>query len=120
MLILAVDTSGRNGGVALARDDAQAFKMLASAPLAGGSYSAQLVPQIAALLEEQKLTLDHIDAFAVAAGPGSFTGLRVGLASVKALAEISNKPIAAVSVLEAIAAAARHDGPEVTIVALDA
>jgi tRNA threonylcarbamoyladenosine biosynthesis protein TsaB len=120
VLILAVDTSGRSGGVALVRGDAQSFEVVASAPLAGGTYSAQLVPQIAALLEQQKLGLDQLDGFAVAAGPGSFTGLRVGLATVKGLAEVARKPIAAVSVLEAVAAAVQHDGAEVTIAALDA
>jgi tRNA threonylcarbamoyladenosine biosynthesis protein TsaB len=120
MLILAVDTSGRNGGIALARGDAQSLEIVAHAPLSGGSYSAQLVPQIAGLLEREKRTINQIDGFAVAAGPGSFTGLRVGLAAVKALEEVVDKPIAAVSVLEAVAASAQHDGSEVTIAALDA
>src|SRR5258706_14885300 len=120
MLILAVDTSGRNGGIALARGDPQSFEILAHAPLAGGSYSAELVPHIATLLEQQTVTLNQIDGFAVAAGPGSFTGLRVGLATVKALAEVANKPIAAGSVLEAVAAIAQRDGSQATIAALDA
>jgi tRNA threonylcarbamoyladenosine biosynthesis protein TsaB len=107
MLILAIDTSGKNGGIALARGDAQDCEVLASAALAGGTYSAQLIPQTEALLQAQKLTLRDVEGFAVAAGPGSFTGLRVGLATVKGLAEILARPIAAVSVLDAIADAAQ-------------
>jgi tRNA threonylcarbamoyladenosine biosynthesis protein TsaB len=107
MLILAIDTSGKNGGIALARGDERTCDILASAALAGGTYSAQLIPQIDELLRAQKLTLRDVEGFAVAAGPGSFTGLRVGLATVKGLAEIAARPIAAVSVLDAIADAAQ-------------
>jgi tRNA threonylcarbamoyladenosine biosynthesis protein TsaB len=71
--------------------------------LAGGTFSAQLIPQIATLLSRHNLTKADIDAFAVASGPGSFTGLRIGLAAIKALGEILNNPIAAVSVLEVVA-----------------
>jgi tRNA threonylcarbamoyladenosine biosynthesis protein TsaB len=71
------------------------------APIFGGTFSAHLVPQIAALLSSHSLSKKDIGAFVVAAGPGSFTGLRIGLAAVKALAEILEKPIAAVSLLEA-------------------
>src|SRR4029077_4717710 len=74
-------------------------------PLAGGTFSAQLVPQVAAFLSKHGFTKYDIDAFAVASGPGSFTGFRVGLAAVKALAEILGKPIAAVSLLEGLALA---------------
>lgn len=104
MLVLAIDTAGKHGGIALARAEAGACELLAEAALAGGSYSAQLVPQIAALLAQQEIALRDLDGFAVASGPGSFTGLRVGLAAVKALADVLGKPIAAVSVLEAVAA----------------
>ncbi len=71
----------------------------------GGAFSAQLVPQIAALLANHQLTKADIDGFIVVSGPGSFTGLRVGLAAIKALAEILRKPIVAVSLLEVLASA---------------
>ena len=103
MLVLGVDTSGRNGGVALARGDAGRFELIGSAAISGGSYSAQLVPRITNLLGAYKILKTQLEGFAVASGPGSFTGLRVGIAAVKALAEALDKPIAAVSVLEAIA-----------------
>jgi tRNA threonylcarbamoyladenosine biosynthesis protein TsaB len=59
------------------------------------------------LLQELQLDLSRFDAFAVGAGPGSFTGLRVGLAAVKAWAEVTNKPIVPVNVLEAMAIQSR-------------
>jgi len=69
-------------------------------------YSTRLFRDIALLQEITNLSMDQIDIFAVAAGPGSFTGLRVGLTAVKAWAEIHGKSIAAISGLEAIAAEA--------------
>ena len=107
MLLLAVDTSGKHGSIALARcGPGDTCEIIEVVPLAGGTFSAQLVPQIAALLSQHGFTKESIEAFAVASGPGSFTGLRVGLAAIKALAEVLNKPIAVVSLLEAVAMAA--------------
>lgn len=107
MLILAIDTAGPSGSIALCRcgEGAHAAddNLIELVPLAGRTFSAQLMPQIAALLARHHLDKHAIDAFAAASGPGSFTGLRVGLSTVKALAEIMNRPIAAVSLLEAIA-----------------
>src|SRR5512141_3310282 len=99
MLILGIDTAGSNGSIALLRNG----ELLELVPLAGRTYSAQLMPQISALLARHKLDKRAIDAYAAATGPGSFTGLRVGLSTVKALAEVTHKPIAAVSLLEALA-----------------
>lgn len=118
MLILAADTSGKNGSLALARFENGAQHTLDVVPIEGGTFSAQLVPQIAALLTKQGLSKSSIDAFAVASGPGSFTGLRVGLAAIKALAETLHKPIAAVSLLEVVARASGRNGRVVS--ALDA
>jgi tRNA threonylcarbamoyladenosine biosynthesis protein TsaB len=104
MFLLAVDTSGKNGSVALARAvPGQEIEVLDVMPLSGGAFSAQLIPQIAAILEKQKFSKNELGAFIVASGPGSFTGLRVGLAGIKALAEAWQKPIVAISLLEAIA-----------------
>ena len=119
-LLLAVDTSGKNGSLALARVTMGQgeIDVLEVVPLAGGTFSAQLVPQIAALLEKHGHSKSHLGAFAVANGPGSFTGLRVGLAAIKALAEALRKPIAAVSLLEAVASSGA--GRERVLAALDA
>jgi tRNA threonylcarbamoyladenosine biosynthesis protein TsaB len=108
MLILAIDTSGKQGSIALARAGEKAthgneLEPIEVVPLSGGTFSAQLVPQIAALLASHGFTKRDIGAFAVASGPGSFTGLRIGLAAVKALAEVLRKPIVPVSLLEVCA-----------------
>src|SRR5690348_5101816 len=103
MLLLAIDTSGKYGSIALAQCDAETCNVVEGVALLGGTFSAQLVPQMAALLAKYGLTKDDIGGFAVATGPGSFTGLRVGLAATKALAEVLQRPIAGVSLLEALA-----------------
>ena len=69
-------------------------------------YSSRLFRDVALLQGRANCRLDQIDVFAIAAGPGSFTGLRVGLTAVKAWAEVHKKPIAAISGLEAIAVSA--------------
>lgn len=111
MLLLAADTSGKHGSIALARcgpnEECNSIEVL---PLEGGTFSAQLVPQIAALLAKHGFSKSDIGGFAVVSGPGSFTGVRVGLAAIKALAEVLEKPIAAVSLLEAVAVASRSQG----------
>ena len=113
MLLLVTDTSGKQGSVALARAgerDPHEVEVIEGAPLVGGAFSAQLVPQIAALLAKHRFSKADIDAFIVVSGPGSFTGLRVGLAAIKALAEILKKPIVAASLLEVVAVASRAEG----------
>src|SRR6202158_4840909 len=111
MLLLAADTSGKHGTIALARcGPDSAFNVIEVVPIEGGTFSAQLVPQIAALLAKHGFNKNDIDGFAVASGPGSFTGVRVGLAAIKALADVLEKPIAAVSLLEAVAVSGRSPG----------
>jgi tRNA threonylcarbamoyladenosine biosynthesis protein TsaB len=112
MLLLVIDTSGKNGSVALAQvpEAADSPEGIASVPLEGGTFSAQLVPQIASLLAEHGFRRNQIDAFIVVSGPGSFTGLRVGLAAIKALAEVLNKPIVPVSLLEVAAVSSNEQG----------
>ncbi len=120
MLLLAVDTSGKNGSLALARVGPlqTEIDVLETVPLTGGAFSAQLVPHIAALLGKHGYSKNDLGAFAVASGPGSFTGLRVGLAAIKALAEALQKPIVAVSLLEAVASSGSARGR--VLAALDA
>ncbi len=118
MLILGIDTSGKSGGVALAEGDETAFRVIASAPIAGGTFSAQLVPTVAEMLSSHGFSARDVEGFAVASGPGSFTGLRIGLSAVKGLAEVLHKPIATVSVLEALAS--RSEASGTVAAALDA
>src|SRR5689334_22571986 len=103
MLILAIDTSGPAGGISLAGADEKSFRLIESAAIAGGTFSAQLIPTFASLLKKHGYRAADIGGFAAASGPGSFTGLRVGLSAIKGLAEVLHKPIVTVSVLEALA-----------------
>jgi tRNA threonylcarbamoyladenosine biosynthesis protein TsaB len=108
MILLAADTSGQQGSLALAQcGPGEVCEILEVASLTGGTFSAQLIPQVAALLQKHGFSNQQIEAFAVVSGPGSFTGLRVGLAAFKALAEVLAKPVATVSLLEAVAVASR-------------
>ncbi|HTW58532.1 MAG TPA: tRNA (adenosine(37)-N6)-threonylcarbamoyltransferase complex dimerization subunit type 1 TsaB [Terriglobales bacterium] len=142
MLLLVTDTSGKQGSVALVRNHESAkpqdakphqakpheakpydaklddVTVIEEVPLEGGTFSAQLVPQIASLLAQHHFRKTDLDAFVVVSGPGSFTGLRVGLAAIKALAEILRKPIVPVSLLEVVALASRAQGK--VLAALDA
>jgi tRNA threonylcarbamoyladenosine biosynthesis protein TsaB len=118
MIVLAVDSSGKEGSLALARATGLALEIIEVVSLDGGNFSAQLVPQIAALLSKYSLARGDVGGFAVAVGPGSFTGLRVGLAAIKGLAEALERPIAAVSRLEAVARSSGMQGN--VIAALDA
>jgi tRNA threonylcarbamoyladenosine biosynthesis protein TsaB len=110
MLILAIDTSGKSGGITLADASGGAFREIESAAIAGGTFSAQLIPTLSALLGKHGYAAKDLGGFAAASGPGSFTGLRVGLSAIKGLAEVLHKPIAVVSVLEALAVLSPETG----------
>ena len=115
MNILAVDTAGKTAGVALLQDD----RLLYEVYLDGGmTHSETLMPMIDTCLKMCGLTCADIDLYAVNAGPGSFTGLRIGLAAVKGLAFPRETLCAPVSTLEALAAA--HTGEGTVLCALDA
>jgi tRNA threonylcarbamoyladenosine biosynthesis protein TsaB len=103
MLTLSVDTSGQVGSLAVLRDTA-ILGVVSS--YSDEAYSSRMFRQLEFLLAEVRVGLPEIDLFSVIAGPGSFTGLRVGLAAVKGWAEVYDRPIAAVSGLEVVAAAA--------------
>lgn len=100
MLILAVDSTAVVASAALCRD---------TEPVAvfhiknGNTHSETLLPMVESLLRCTGTKTDDIDLFAVSAGPGSFTGVRIGIATVKGLAFGTNKPCAGVSTLEALA-----------------
>ncbi|HEY3930038.1 MAG TPA: tRNA (adenosine(37)-N6)-threonylcarbamoyltransferase complex dimerization subunit type 1 TsaB [Candidatus Koribacter sp.] len=119
MILFIIDTSGKNGSLGLAKNEGGEVRLLASESLAGGQYSAELIPKFAAMLDQCSLTKKNVDAIAVVAGPGSFTGLRVGLAAAKGLAEILQKPLTALSALEALAATSQPTTGSV-VAALDA
>ena len=100
MKILAIDSSATVATVALTDDG----RLLAEYTLNNGNtHSETLLPMVETVLRTYGSTIDEIDAFAATTGPGSFTGVRIGAATVKGLAFGKNKPCIEVSTLEAIA-----------------
>lgn len=100
MLILAFESSAKAASVALVRDG----RLLAqSTQISALTHSRTLLPMAEDLLKNCELSIGDVDAFAVAQGPGSFTGIRIGVSTVKGLAWAADKPCVGVSTLEALA-----------------
>ena len=104
MWILAIDTTAAFGSIALLEDDFVIEEIPLHSP---EGFSTVLFDHIRRPLSRHGLTVDSIDCFASASGPGSFTGVRVGLAAVKGLAEATGKVAIGVSNLQALAASGR-------------
>jgi tRNA threonylcarbamoyladenosine biosynthesis protein TsaB len=103
MITLALDTSTRTGGCAVLRGD----DVLAELPGdAAHTHATRLPGDLMTVLDRAHLVLADVEVFAVATGPGSFTGLRVGIASMQALALAAGRPLVGVSVLDALARSA--------------
>ena len=100
--ILAIDTCGPTGSVALARLAGRDVEVLGQTELAGRTYSATLVAAVAELLQSAGIELRELGGIIVMNGPGSFTGVRVGLSAVKGLAEGTEIPVVALSRLEVL------------------
>ena len=100
MLVLALDTSTRLVSIALCTEDVFYGEYTWQA---GGNHSRELLSNIQRLLLECDLTMQHLEGIAVATGPGSFTGVRVALATAKTLAYVLKKPLVGVSTLDTIA-----------------
>ncbi len=111
-VILALETATLGGGVFLGRGNVHLATRLGDPKV---SHSNSLISDIAGTLEEAGLSLQDVELLACAAGPGSFTGLRIGVATLKALAATLGKPCVGVSTLAAVAHAA---GPARVTVAL--
>lgn len=100
MIILAMDSTAKAAAAALLDGETLLCKEMHDD---AGTHSSTLLPSVERLLEKASLGFDDIDLFAASAGPGSFTGVRIGAATLKGLAFGRNKPCAAVSALEALA-----------------
>ncbi len=100
MLILAFESSAKAASVALCRDG-QLISQYSQC--SGLTHSRTLLPMAEDMLKNAELTIADVDGFAVAHGPGSFTGIRIGVSAVKGLAWASDKPCVGVSTLEALA-----------------
>jgi tRNA threonylcarbamoyladenosine biosynthesis protein TsaB len=101
MKILAIETSTMLGGIAI-MDDLSG--LIAEVRLnVKSTHSERLMTEIAHVLKQAELKVSDIDVFAIAIGPGSFTGLRIGLSTVKGFSYATGKPIVSVPTLEALA-----------------
>jgi tRNA threonylcarbamoyladenosine biosynthesis protein TsaB len=100
VITLAIDTSDSRGSVAILRDGAVAARQTHED---SSDYSGWLLPAVGKVLAEAGTKIEGVDLLGVSTGPGSFTGLRVGLTTVKAWSEVYGKPVAGISRLEALA-----------------
>lgn len=100
MRILAIDSTANTSTVAVLEDDKLLSLYTANTK---NTHSETLLPMVKAVLESLRLDIDKIDAFAVSEGPGSFTGVRIGVATVKGLAFGKDKKCVGVSTIEAMA-----------------
>ncbi len=116
VLILSLDTGSPSGSVAILRDE---ITLGVISTRAEENYSSRIFRHLEFLLGDLTLKLADFDLFAVSAGPGSFTGLRVGLTAAKGWAEVYRKPVVGLSALEAVASQARGHA-SVLVPALDA
>lgn len=117
MLILALDTTTRFGSVALLEEGEQLVEINYTSP---SSHSRQLFQAVDEAFRLSGRKLDQVEGLAVAAGPGSFTGIRIGLSLVKALGMASGKPVATVSSLQAMAKKMIFPGAEFIAPMIDA
>jgi tRNA threonylcarbamoyladenosine biosynthesis protein TsaB len=100
MYILGIETSTTTGSVAVVSENGVIAQYSLNIEV---THSERLMSTVDRVLKDTGLTITDMDGYAVAIGPGSFTGLRIGLAAVKGLALVTGKPVAAVPTLEALA-----------------
>lgn len=100
MRVLAVDTSSNTATAAVMEDELLLGEYILNHKK---THSQKIMPMIEQLLSDLELTVNDIDVFAAAVGPGSFTGLRIGVATIKALAHAAGKRVVSVGTLEALA-----------------
>jgi tRNA threonylcarbamoyladenosine biosynthesis protein TsaB len=117
-MILVLDTCGAVGGVALADIASAETKIVGEVGITGKTFAAELMPAISSLLRAANLTVAELDAVAVVRGPGSFTGVRIGVSAAKGLVEAADIPLIAISRLEVLTCKAAVPG--LTIAVFDA
>ncbi len=110
MLILALDTSAAGGSAAVIRVDGDHPTVIEIAGDGTRSHGERLPVELMAVLREAGASIQDVDRLAVAVGPGSFTGLRVGIATIQGLALARALPVTPVSTFEALAWKARDEG----------
>ena len=109
--VLAIDVTGPGGGAALLLDEDLTIGLIPPAVARG----RDLVPEVARLLKESGATLDQLDGIACAVGPGSFTGIRIGIATAATLAYAARLPAVAIGSLHGMAESAPENEREVAV-----
>lgn len=113
MKILAIDTTSKICSVALLEDE----KIIDEINLDSGlTHSENLMPLVKKILEKNEVQLKEINLIGVDVGPGSFTGIRIGVASTKAMAEVWNIPVASITSLETLARSVETNNPIVSLI----
>ena len=112
---LAVDTSSKICAVAILEDNNKIDEISLDN---GKTHSENLMPILKEVLERNKLKLSDFNLISVSVGPGSFTGIRIGIASIKPLAEVYNLPVASVTSLESLARNVENVESDTTIISL--
>lgn len=100
MIILAVDTSGPSCSVAVLKDGALRYEALVSNKL---THSVNMMLMVEEALQRSGIEVDDVDLFAAVSGPGSFTGVRIGVSATKGMAQAAGKPCIGIDALEALA-----------------
>ena len=113
MRVLALDTTTRAGSTALVEDDRIVAERRGDGAL---THALRMPGEIVALADESQWPLSTIDLYAVASGPGSFTGLRIGIATIQGLASVHRRRVVSVPALEALAHAGSPDLPEGAVI----
>ena len=113
MKILAIDTSSKICSVAVFADD----KVIDEINLDNGkTHSENLMPIVQEILSKNNIELENIGLISCCVGPGSFTGIRIGVSSIKAMAEVYNIPVASVTSLEILARADNSDKTKIALI----
>ena len=116
MIVLGFDTATPDTVVGLRADGGEPLELRPSpAPGERPGHARQLLPLARALLDRAGLRFADVERIGVGVGPGTFTGLRIGVATARALAQASGAELAAVSTLRALAAGTGHDGPVLAV-----
>jgi tRNA threonylcarbamoyladenosine biosynthesis protein TsaB len=114
MRVIALDTTTRTGSVALVEDD----RIVDERPGDGARTHAQRLPaEITALIDAHGIAMADVDLYAVASGPGSFTGLRIGIATIQGLAFVHGRSVAGIPALDALAHVGSVNLPAGTLIA---
>jgi tRNA threonylcarbamoyladenosine biosynthesis protein TsaB len=103
LIVLAIDTCGAEGSLALVQADADSYSLLEQVALTGRRFAGALVPALRALMGRHDIAVATLEAVAVVHGPGSFTGIRMGVSAAKALHQATGVPVIAVSRLQVLA-----------------